>query len=117
MLRFGLEKDVPSNIVLNFIGVALAASSTVLYLFVKADMSHGKLKPSEITITNDSEKDTESGVEKKNSVENHENHDGILGRQSLRTKRIIGSVLAIFSGIMYGQYNTPILYTNQQFNK
>lgn len=36
-LRFGVDKQVPSNIVLNYIGVALIIVSAIFNLFVKTD--------------------------------------------------------------------------------
>lgn len=115
-----MEKDVPSHIVLNYIGVGLAASSTILYLFVKPETG-GKVgnldedeSRSESTMASSTDKSIKEIIE---IGDRTDEGGGFLEHLSHRTKRFIGSALAIFSGVMYGQYNTPVLYAHQHYNK
>ena len=45
------------------------------------------------------------------------NEIAFLERQSKLTKRVIGISLALMTGTLFSQFNTPVLYTHQQFNK
>lgn len=116
---------MPSSLALNYVGVALACISVVIYLFVKPETSAVKPEQKEkqpiesvsgeISINQSTE--TNQQQQGQPEKDNDDKMTGFLNRQSETTKRIIGSSLAIFSGFLYGQYSTPGLYTNQQFNK
>ena len=98
----GLNAQLPSNTVLNYIGVALALASTVFYVFVKTDVS----KANKIG-------DSTSEIEMSNGEKSEQKNDFFV-RLSLTQKRIVGISLALFSGLFYGQSNTPVLYTLQR---
>ena len=118
---------MPSSQPLNYVGVALACVSVVIYLFVKPETA---VKPDqqnekqpiesvsgEISINQSPETNQQQQQQGQLEKDNDDKMIRFLDRQSETTKRIIGSSLAIFSGFLYGQYSTPGLYTNQQFNK
>jgi hypothetical protein len=115
-------------VTLNYVGVLLAASGTIFYLFVKTEATT-KLPSSEIkkyetsTSANSSLPiNTNSSIDEYSSkldlplIEN-EGEGDFFERQKESTKRIIGIGLSVLSGFLYGQSNTPVLYTNQKYNK
>lgn len=106
---------------MNYIGVTLAAVSVILYLFVK---------PVTITSENQNEENLDDQLIEAESVnpdvvisqpnnqnENENEEIGFLERQSESTKRIVGCVLSIIAGFLYGQFYTPVLYVQQHFNR
>lgn len=106
---------MPSNEALNYIGVGIAALSALFYMFVKSEpnkWSESKIRP-EVSIQLEE-------AEPKNKEKNQESSDarpGFFERQSKLNKRIIGISLALMTGTLFSQFNTPALYTHQQFNK
>ncbi|XP_071087417.1 transmembrane protein 144-like [Haliotis cracherodii] len=124
--RFGLvgvDAQIPNNLVMNYIGVSISLVSTVMYAFVKPD-----IKPitMEITIP---EPDTESADSKGirmaqpkvvglNDMEENppvKPSPGqlFLERWSPAKKKIIGIILAAFSGVMYAFQFIPARYTQE----
>jgi hypothetical protein len=101
-----LRETVPSRTELNYVGVALALVSTVFYAFVKTEVS----TPAKHT---DKVFNTELGVPVKST--NNEEKTDFLDRFSPLQKRILGISLAFFSGLMYGECNTPALYAQQNY--
>lgn len=96
---FGLDANVPSKQGLNYAGIVLALVSAVFYLFVKSD----------------TKKENSVAVESTNSTQvliESDNRD-FFDRLNPMKKRILGVGLSIMSGILYGQCNTPVLYTSQ----
>jgi uncharacterized ion transporter superfamily protein YfcC len=83
--------------------VALALVSTVFYVFVKTDVS--KQKANNIV--------TDTSTFTISEKDNQAAEQSFLDRMTASQKRIIGIVLAFFSGLMYGECNTPVLYTKQ----
>ncbi len=94
---------MPSNEVLNYVGVVLALTSTVFYVFVKTDVSSHKQKTDIVFNSEQGMKST-----------NNEGNESFFDRLSLTQKRVVGILLAFFSGLMYGECNTPTLYTRQE---
>jgi hypothetical protein len=115
--RFGLKEEVPSNETLNYIGVALAFVSGIFYVFVKSDTSRKTLTvivqdidPSEFMSQQASFNDEESLI----SVPDV--GGDFFDRLSVGKKRAVGIALACFSGIMYGECFSPVVYVGEQEN-
>lgn len=94
-----------------------------MYLFVKSDTS-GKVKPEKNNANPDKEeyanntsRNNIEEIELKNLEDEKKEPPNFFETLSVLQKRVIGSSLAIMSGILYGFYGTPTFYTHQQFNK
>lgn len=111
--RFGLNKEVPSNQILNYIGVAMALISAIFYLFVKSETQTNERNTSSFSRSNKTGvlDEPESKLNPTDSLNSDEEEKDFIEKLNPTFKRILGTGLAIFSGVMYGQSNTPILYT------
>ena len=116
--RFGLlgvKPEVPSNQVLNYFGVALAALSGIFYLFVKSETNKPDDEQSLITspiaeITTENEVTVVLGGDRVTS-----NESNFFDRLNPGTKRIVGIVLASVSGVLYAFTFTPALYVQDNY--
>lgn len=100
--------------------MAIAASSTLFYIFVKSEPNNRRIDVAKEPPK--SENELEEVREKREDSETIEkdskaNEIAFLERQSKLTKRVIGISLALMTGTLFSQFNTPVLYTHQQFNK
>ncbi|XP_046369877.2 transmembrane protein 144-like [Haliotis rufescens] len=121
--RFGLvgvEAEIPNNLAMNYAGVSISLVSTVMYAFVKPD-----IKPITMDITIPAP-DAESANSKSPKVveltDMEENPpvkpspgEFILERWSPAKKKIVGIILAAFSGVMYAFQFIPARYIQQQY--
>lgn len=98
---FGLDPNVPSNLIMNYIGIVLALISAIFYIFVKTETTAVQVESMETTNSTQI------------LVNSEENQLDFFDRLDPVKKRIIGISLAIITGIIYGQCNTPVLYTTQ----
>ncbi|CAI9581631.1 unnamed protein product [Staurois parvus] len=98
---FGIDPEVVHRPYLNYAGAGLSAISAVIFLFVKTDV---------ISVT--SEPDTTPILRDKqiNSEEDMPSDESWLDKLSPLQGRIIGSVMAIFAGVLYGSCFIPVLY-------
>ena len=101
--------------------MAIAASSTLFYIFVKSEPNNRRIDVAKEPPK--SENELEEVREKQEDSETIEKDDtkaneiAFLERQSKLAKRVIGISLALMTGTLFSQFNTPVLYTHQQFNK
>lgn len=86
---------------MNYVGIFLALVSAVFYLFVKSDTK--KENPEAVESTNSTEV----------LIQNEDDNRDFFEKLNPVKKRLLGIGLAIMSGILYGQCNTPVLYTTQ----
>lgn len=133
--RFGVKKQVPSNVVLNYVGVFLTIVSTIVYLFVKSESTQQTHTSSDVVLPiDDSTTTTTDNVSQISINHSHVNlasddeqrkaqqpqqaaqnqqqqrsNSDFLDRFNPKVKRIIGVVLSFISGILYGESNTPVL--------
>ncbi|XP_033742100.1 transmembrane protein 144-like [Pecten maximus] len=129
---FGITKEIPDNPTMNYVGVAVAVSSAVVFSFVKStiqppsdsdtteqDEDSDALVSSTFGNPNDSLYSTTTGQEdllfnrpaKSINGLRHDSTDGtLLDRLSPNMKRLVGIVLSVISGALYGQIFTPTLY-------
>lgn len=105
----------------------LAVSSTVFFVFIKTNVStstkdKNKVAQAEEELEVDSNELRERKeqhvqvtlADDENKTEPVEEKNDIFNKMSTTQKRLLGMSLAFFSGIMYGEANTPTLYQSQQ---
>lgn len=110
---FGLKKEIPSHKVLNYIGVLLVLLSTIFYLLVK----NNEKPKSEDDLSEPDEKSNliDSTYESTNSSRINAQTVSIYERLSPVNKRLVGIGLCVFSGLLYGQAFTPIVYIRDNY--
>lgn len=96
--RFGINPQIPSSPALNYVGVALALSSTLVFFFVETD-----LKPIDNRVSSEAKM-----IELDNT-----SFKMAKAIKFKKAQKIVGFCLAFFAGLLYGQCNTPILYQAQ----
>ena len=107
---FGLKAEIPSNEALNYAGIALIFCSSVAYLFIKPDAT-SRVDPSDSALSDS----TTHILRDENREADGTKEKDIFEKMSPLTQRILGICLAIFSGLMYGQANTPITYVRGNY--
>ncbi|KAM9329134.1 transmembrane protein 144 [Gastrophryne carolinensis] len=98
---FGIDPEVVQRPTLNYAGAGLCALSAIIFLFVKTDVKT-VIPESEITpllIT--------SNI---NSNENTVTDESWVDKLSPFQKRLIGSIMAVCAGVLYGSCFIPVLY-------
>ncbi len=106
---FGVNKEVPSNSWLNYLGVSFATISILIFVFVQTE-TH--------TIKDDDDKaDEEVIINHTDDGEeiNYTDDQEEAAPRVTRTQKIIGVVLSMFAGVMYGLSYTPILYVQDRY--
>jgi hypothetical protein len=100
--------ELPTNLIMNYLGVLFAALSTIFYLFIKSETTAQKSDENEPLIeeihTTNSSNDTQP-----------ESGDSVFDRMNPKTKKILGTCLAIMSGVLYGVTFTPYLYVRDNY--
>lgn len=111
---FGLKKEIPSNKVLNYLGVLFVLLSTVFYLMVKTTE---KPKPDDVLDPEETRNLLDSTNESTNTLSaSHEHQNGsFIEHLSTAKKRVIGLFLAVFSGLLYGEAFSPIVYIRDNY--
>ncbi len=110
---------MPSNQTYNYIGISLAILSGLFYLFVdsttqtrhrpvEADLNEYEDTGQGETISQD---DDEILVVRIDDRSSQTPTPGLFDRMSKTQRHVIGILLACFSGIMYGECVTPVIYT------
>lgn len=144
---FGLNADPPDNKVLNDIGVILAVLSAVIFSMVKNEVSTASVdqtvtvdvsenspllsdtgRPSgpgystthrqdhDVIVFN-SERPRVNSINQSVRVENVESGEIFIDKLSPTSKRIVGVVLSVLSGLFYGQMFTPAIYVQNRQDK
>jgi hypothetical protein len=114
---FGVTKIIPANSFLNYLGVAFAIGSIAIFVLVETDAQ---------TVRKGSDRDDKKDEENQAIVNNdYSNEDeevaDYYNQQSqpvlkiTRVKKIIGILLSMFAGVMYGVCYTPILYVQDNY--
>ncbi|BFZ24382.1 hypothetical protein BsWGS_27421 [Bradybaena similaris] len=106
---FGTDQDKISNSAMNYAGVALAFASILLYVLVKNEI--GASSDVEIEVTDD----VLIRANPANTNPDPRGTDDLMYIETLSPikKRIIGTALGVFSGVMYGIQFTPATYIQQ----
>ncbi|XP_075468648.1 transmembrane protein 144 [Ascaphus truei] len=99
---FGIDPEVVAKPYLNYFGAGLSALSAIIFLFVKTDVKCVTLPSA-----------SEAAPLLRNSINHSENtttDESWVDKLSPLKKRIVGCVLAIGAGILYGCCFVPVLY-------
>lgn len=129
---FGVTASVPNNEVMNYIGVGLCVCSAAVFALIKNEITPIQSSESEPLLTQRARQDysSQSGEALYTTTNTHDvlvfsnrrrnsnsinmsdvNEDGsFIDRMSPGTKRVVGLVLCVFSGLMYGQMFTGATY-------
>ncbi|KAM3937906.1 transmembrane protein 144 [Leptodactylus fuscus] len=97
---FGIDPEEVERPYLNYAGAGLSALSAIIFLFVKTEVK---------SVTSESE----TTPLLRNSINNEEptvTDESWVDRLSPLQKRIIGSVMAVGAGVLYGSSFVPVLY-------
>ena len=110
---------MPTNLTLNYIGVALVVISSLFYFFVKSEGGN---------IANRAEEQAADEAANSPEVEDIGEHTSLIrvpavaanegdifSRLGPNVKRVIGISLAVISGLLYGEAFTPILYVKDRY--
>ncbi|KAL8587620.1 hypothetical protein ACOMHN_045309 [Nucella lapillus] len=131
---FGIDPEVPNHLVLNYVGVALAVASSVIYVFVKIDITP---PPVEIQVQTNSDDDEPLLGHRQDLYGAHPQDDALIfnKRTSSSTnsnltdqnddtlfferlqpgyKRILGVVLSVISGFLYGINFAPAIHVQDR---
>ncbi|KAK2190561.1 hypothetical protein NP493_76g05027 [Ridgeia piscesae] len=113
---FGIEPEVPDNVLLNYIGMTLCLFSAFIYLFLNTetqsrvdgngtsdcDNYNSPLLPETVTSVN-------------HSVVTVTGDETFIDKLSAVHKRIIGSSASVIAGILYGLNFTPVIYIQDNY--
>jgi hypothetical protein len=111
-----LAAQIPSNKILNYIGISISLFSILFYVFVKTQPKKTADKGTEIQLTHvhvdnrDIDKQTTTANKHKTKTDAKD----IFDRFSPQTRRIVGFVLIVAVGLLYGSAFIPMIYMGQQ---
>ncbi|KAI1887463.1 hypothetical protein AGOR_G00190560 [Albula goreensis] len=97
---FGIDPEEVAKPVLNYCGAGLCFLSAIIFFFVKTDVQR-TTSPEETPLLIDSRINAEGLVS---------SDDSWIDTLSPKAKRLLGSVLATFSGLLYGSSFIPVLH-------
>jgi len=130
MCRYGWFKitpQIPNDVLLNYIGVALTIISIIVFLFIKTETTTFMIEEQRPVIVNDDRTNTKqtsySAIESTNEQNDRFSHshgnlsklERMLDSLSLTWKRIIGASLSLFAGTLMGLSYAPILYVQNNY--
>lgn len=103
---FGIEAEVVANPTLNYSGAGLCLLSALIFFFIKSDVDSQPSSTEETPLL----------------INGSVNTDGLqafddevwIDRLRPRTKRLLGSGLAVVAGLLYGSSFIPVLYIKRQ---
>ncbi|KAF4094117.1 hypothetical protein AMELA_G00009280 [Ameiurus melas] len=96
---FGLEPEVVSRPLLNYCGASLCLLSTLLFFFVKIDTQ----KPS-------CSEATPILIQERSFSDNLRSTDSWVDTISPKSRRPLGCIIAVLSGLLFGSSFVPIIY-------
>jgi hypothetical protein len=116
---FGVNKETPTNSFLNYLGVAFAIGSIAIFVLVETDaQTVTKGSDDDVNYDGSDEEDEENQVIVNNEYSNEDEEVADYNSsqpQTSRAKKIIGILLSMFAGVMYGVSYTPILYVQSNY--
>lgn len=130
---FGIKAEVPDDVTMNYIGVAMAVSSAIVFSFVKSTIQpltdeEGRqgegdtdaLLPGPLTYGNPNDSLYSAGgqddllfnrpARPSINTTGNTSDETFVDRLSPGKKRVVGILMAFLSGIVFGQIFTPTLY-------
>ncbi|XP_076192726.1 transmembrane protein 144 isoform X1 [Aptenodytes patagonicus] len=97
---FGIDPEEVSRPILNSIGAGLSLLSAVIFLFIKTEVQSSSASLESTPLLR------ESSI----NVSEDTSDDSWVNRLSPAKKRLIGCILAVVAGILYGSSFVPVLY-------
>ena len=118
---FHVKAEVPSNPTLNYVGVALAASSGLFYLFVKNEPTARVADDKERLFPTEEEANIpdDDDIDKIDKVQHAPivvHSTPFIDSLSPEKKRVLGISLACTAGVIYGFVFTPALYVQDNYD-
>ncbi|GAB1601687.1 transmembrane protein 144-like isoform X1 [Argonauta hians] len=115
---FGTTPQIPNNKVMNHIALALAVLSGISYTLVKSEVTSSKSTevPYREVIGYNEDILAPPFTASRPSVSESEKDSTYIDRLSPLKKRILGTVLAIFSGSLYGLNFVPAIYIQNNYH-
>uniref|UniRef100_A0A673L9H4 Transmembrane protein 144a n=1 Tax=Sinocyclocheilus rhinocerous TaxID=307959 RepID=A0A673L9H4_9TELE len=104
---FGFGAETVSKPVLNFCGAGLCLLSAIVFFFVKTDVQRSATSE-ETPLLIDHTVNSDSVVA---------TDDSWVDALTPRTKRLVGTFLAVVAGLLYGTSFVPVLYIKNHFGK
>ena len=94
---------------LNYLGVGFTILSTFVFIFVKTE--NKKVNEAEGSINS-----LDAGSTDYSSINNQDEEErSVFDRMSVTSKRVLGTVLSMFAGVMYAIAYAPILYVQDNY--
>ncbi|ELT94008.1 hypothetical protein CAPTEDRAFT_3325 [Capitella teleta] len=113
---FGLHKEVPAHVVLNYVGMGLCLISAVVYIFVQSRSEtsvNGNIGVRSFPTEQDPLLPRPSQVE--SGVNVQMTPPSRLEVLSPYMRNVLGTLLAIFAGVLYGLNFTPVIYIQDNY--
>ncbi|KAJ6668736.1 hypothetical protein lerEdw1_012219, partial [Lerista edwardsae] len=101
---FGIDPEEVAKPVLNYIGAGLSVVSTILFLFIKADVQNSSSSSESAPLLREHSINTSEHRAETGSDVSWVDNLSPLG------KRVIGCSLAVIAGMFYGSSFVPVLY-------
>nr|CAB3267042.1 transmembrane protein 144-like [Phallusia mammillata] len=113
---FGLDPQTPNNLLYNDLAIAFAMISAVCWVFVKSDVSN--TQTSSVLLVK--EEDAQPVIQNEDDESVEEEAEVLelswVDRLSTLQRRVIGCVLSVFSGTLYGLSFTPVIYIKNNYH-
>ncbi|KAK1792600.1 hypothetical protein P4O66_012531 [Electrophorus voltai] len=97
---FGIEAETVAHPTLNYCGAGLCLFSAIVFFFVKSDVQRPTTSEETPLLIDNSV----------NTLNRSSSDKSWVDMLSPRTKRVVGSVLAVGAGLLYGSSFIPVLY-------
>ncbi|KAL2098218.1 hypothetical protein ACEWY4_007425 [Coilia grayii] len=97
---FGISAETVGKPVLNYCGAGLCLLSAIVFFFVKSDVQNVRTVEEAPLLIQDTINSDDAGT----------SDDSWVDRLRPSTKRLVGSGMAVFAGLLYGSSFIPVLY-------
>ncbi|XP_071124935.1 transmembrane protein 144-like [Mytilus edulis] len=102
---FGVDKSIPEHITMNYLGVAICVLSAFVFVMVKTEVTPVQDEETEALLVTEYPKNA-SSIKVDTAIDEISYFDML----SPGMRKIVGLLLCIFSGLMYGQMFTGATY-------
>ncbi|XP_065837024.1 transmembrane protein 144-like [Oscarella lobularis] len=115
---FGVEASLPGNEAENFSGVALCLLGVIMFVFVKSEGKKTKSNETDderahLLFSKKIQAETESTTLKDMSKASDDLDDSWVDRLNPKVKKIVGTVMAIAAGLLFGVSFDPVTHLEQ----
>jgi len=117
---FGLNPEVPSDTIMNYVGVSLCVLSCIIYVFIKSDTGTASQQDDYSSILNHTDYDGPDNSISDSSILSDQvsiltQEDDIYSRMSSRTKKIVGIGMSMVAGCLFGCAFNPVIYVQDNY--